>query len=1090
MTNSQQLFEALSGAFSPDASIRVPAQESLEGMKDQAGYATSLFELCMSTEIQEHMRQLCAVEFKNRIRKRWLNKVPRHLQGAVMIDNTERAFIRQHLIDAVVACQNDKVRTQLLVAFKTILIEDFPEIWPEAANQVIEKVQNLNPDNIVGVLQALRQLMKSYDIVKPTKKARDPLFHIVDVTFPILLPIFQQACKDESETAASVRKVMCQIVHHGTMYVVPPKLRDAKAKKFAPWIQCLLETMSVGVPENVSDKKNPHWSCKKWALHGFNRILHRFSEPKQDFKNKAQRQFAFAVQKQFFPLLIEKLLGVLNALAQGVHLPDKLLTLILSVLSDSVIPYDSAYKLLQSYVKDLLNGLVFPLIIPNEEMLLLFEQDPRSYLRMEFEADGDEDLVYTSRFAALHFYRTVFTSRPENMPDAMAALVLHMQNYTQGKAEYTVKCAALHVIGACRALLLQRSGPYRNEIENMLVTYLFPEFKSEHPVLRARAAHTFGYFAQTPFDPNRTTVVDGVQALLQLMQDPTLPVRVQSAVTLGAFVDEEKVLPLMEPLVGELLQAFIEMMEHIESDELVSSLQRLCMAHETVIQPHALTVCQYLVQKFSEYAALGEGNDENEDGDDLAMLAAYQVLAAVRTIILACQDVKNTEFWTQLTDLIVPLHSHMLEGSIESFVTPITNVFVVLTYAPEQLTPNMWQIFDPIVQCFANIDDPEMISTFLAPLDNLIEKDTIRFVEGDRVEKVLAMCDSVFKSDTEDDETIVTASRLMESVVLNCGASQLKLSRTVEQPKGAIDAFIPKILESLLWRLQKDQNSKASVVAALYCTIFECFIYGTRITLPVLETMNATEALLRSLLEFGVESIGRLHDKKMIAMGLICLLYTVPLSELPESVKKYLAPLMAMIIRILDARQQQIVELIEQEEEEEKRENEILNAAREQFPDLSEAELRELVQDTVMNQNFNEDSDFDDDDDDNDDIVENDDDDEAAAGINDDFMDKFGNIEELVHHMAEQNGGDWDNDDGHFGSMVDNDDEELAYNCPLDHINELEFLLTRVQEGSELDADVPALLASLVDADREALMTLKEQAEHSARDRALNPNED
>ena len=105
----------MSGAFSPDASIRVPAQESLEGMKDQAGYATSLFELCMSTEIQEHMRQLCAVEFKNRIRKRWLNKVPRHLQGAVMIDNTERAFIRQHLIDAVVACQNDKVRSKAIV---------------------------------------------------------------------------------------------------------------------------------------------------------------------------------------------------------------------------------------------------------------------------------------------------------------------------------------------------------------------------------------------------------------------------------------------------------------------------------------------------------------------------------------------------------------------------------------------------------------------------------------------------------------------------------------------------------------------------------------------------------------------------------------------------------------------------------------------------------------------------------------------------------------------------------------------------------------------------------------------------------------
>jgi hypothetical protein len=78
-------------------------------MKDKPGYVTSLFELSMSSELAPHMRQLCAVEFKNGVRKRWLNKVSKFQQETVLIGEEERVFVKAHLVDAIVACLDDKV---------------------------------------------------------------------------------------------------------------------------------------------------------------------------------------------------------------------------------------------------------------------------------------------------------------------------------------------------------------------------------------------------------------------------------------------------------------------------------------------------------------------------------------------------------------------------------------------------------------------------------------------------------------------------------------------------------------------------------------------------------------------------------------------------------------------------------------------------------------------------------------------------------------------------------------------------------------------------------------------------------------------
>lgn len=57
---TERLFTALQGAFSPDPAVRLPAAEALQTMKQQQGYATSLFQVATTSGVDQTMRVLCA----------------------------------------------------------------------------------------------------------------------------------------------------------------------------------------------------------------------------------------------------------------------------------------------------------------------------------------------------------------------------------------------------------------------------------------------------------------------------------------------------------------------------------------------------------------------------------------------------------------------------------------------------------------------------------------------------------------------------------------------------------------------------------------------------------------------------------------------------------------------------------------------------------------------------------------------------------------------------------------------------------------------------------------------------------------------
>jgi hypothetical protein len=65
------------------------------------------------------------------------------------------------------------------------------------------------------------------------------------------------------------------------------------------------------------------------------------------------------------------------------------------------------------------------------------------------------------------------------------AMIFCMQVLQNGQLEARQKDGILHIVGAVAPVLLKKSV-YKDQVEAMLITYVFPEFQSQHGFLRAR----------------------------------------------------------------------------------------------------------------------------------------------------------------------------------------------------------------------------------------------------------------------------------------------------------------------------------------------------------------------------------------------------------------------------------------------------------------------------------------------------------------------------------------------------------------------------------------------------------------------------
>ncbi|KAM1049950.1 hypothetical protein TB2_031283 [Malus domestica] len=884
----------LQAALSTNPDERKAAEQSLNQFQYTPQHLVRMLQIIVDSNCDMAVRQVGSIHFKNFIAKNWSPLDPDVQQK---ISQSDKDVVRDHILVFVTQVP-PLLRVQLGECLKTIIHADYPEQWPRLLDWV---KHNLQDQQVYGALFVLRILSRKYEF--KSDEERTPVYRIVEETFPALLNIFNRLVQipNPSLEVADLIKLICKIFWSSIYLEIPKQLFDANV--FNAWMMLFLNILERPVPSEgqPSDpdlrKAWGWWKVKKWTVHILNRLYTRFGDLKiQQPENKA---FAQMFQKNYAGKILECHLNLLNVIRTGGYLPDRVINLVLQYLSNS-ISKNSMYNLMQPRLNVLLFEIVFPLMCFNDNDLRLWDEDPHEYVRKGYDIIED---LYSPRTASMDFVSELVRKRgKENLHKFIQFIVEVFKRYDEAPVEYKPyrqKDGALLAIGSLCDKLKQ-TEPYKSELERMLVQHVFPEFSSPVGHLRAKAAWVAGQYAHINFSDSNN-FRKALHSVVSGMRDPELPVRVDSVFALRSFVEACSDLNEIRPILPQLLDEFFKLMNEVENEDLVFTLETIVDKFGEEMAPYALGLCQNLAAAFWRCMNTAEADD---DVDNPGALAAVGCLRAISTILESVSRLPH--LFVQVEPTLLPIMRRMLTTDGQEVFEEVLEIVSYMTFFSPTISLDMWSLWPLMMEALAEwaID---FFPNILVPLDNYISRGTAQFLtckEPDYQQSLWNMIAAIMADKNMEDGDIEPAPKLIQVVFQNC--------------RGQVDQWVEPYLRITVERLRRSE--KPYLKCLLIEVIADALYYNAALALSILQNLGvATEIfnlwfqMLQQVKKSGVRAnFKREHDKKVCCLGLTSLM-TLPAEQLPGEA---LGRVFRAALDLLVAYKEQVAEAAKEEEPE------------------------------------------------------------------------------------------------------------------------------------------------------------------------------
>ncbi|XP_020408170.1 importin beta-like SAD2 isoform X2 [Zea mays] len=840
----------LRAALSHVPEERKAAEESLNQFQYTPQHLVRLLQIIVDGSCDMAVRQVASIHFKNFIAKNWSPNDP---DESPKVLESDKAMVRENILGFIVQVP-PLLRAQLGESIKTIVHSDYPEQWPSLLHWVSHNLDLQN--QIFGALYVLRVLARKYEF--KSEDERIPLFHIVEETFPRLLSIFSKLVQivNPPIEVADLIKLICKIFWSSIYLEIPKQLFDPNV--FNAWMVLFINLLERPVPVEGQPidpeirKSWAWWKVKKWTIHILNRLYTRFGDLK--LQKPESKAFAQMFQKTYSGKILACHMQLLNAIRGGDYLPDRVINLVLQYLTNSVTK-NSMYQMMQPQIDILLFEIIFPLMCFNDNDQKLWDEDPHEYVRKGYDIIED---LYSPRTAAMDFVSELVRKRGKNNLQKFIHFIVDIfRRYDEASADlkpYRQKDGALLSIGTLCDKLKQ-TDPYKSELETMLVRHVFPEFSSRVGHLRAKAAWVAGQYAHINFsDPNNFR--QAMHCIVSGMHDPDLPVRVDSVFALRSFVEACKDLNEIRPILPQLLDEFFKLMNEVENEDLVFTLETIVDKFGEEMAPYALGLCQNLAAAFWRCMASSEADDE---ADDSGALAAVGCLRAISTILESISSLPH--LFTQIEPTLLPIMRRMLTSDGQDI---------------------------------------------LVPLDNYISRGTDHFLackDPDYQQSLWKALQSIMMDENMEDSDIEPAPKLIEVVFQNC--------------KGNVDHWVEHYLRITIERLRRAH--KPYLKCLLVQVIANALYYNPALTLEILNKLGVAAdifnhwfAMLRQVKKSGARvNFKREHDKKVCCLGLTSLI-ALPAAKIPADA---LDRIFKATLELLVAYKDQVAEAKKQNEE-------------------------------------------------------------------------------------------------------------------------------------------------------------------------------
>ncbi|KAF9161693.1 hypothetical protein DFQ26_004323 [Actinomortierella ambigua] len=869
----QQLYQLFQATFQPDTTVRIQAELQLKQLEGTQGTLLGAMQIVGSEESEIHVRQAASIYFKNAIRRHWfeVESTPTHLR----ISDADRETIKSNILQ-MMASTPPQVRTQLVTVLGVILANDFPAKYPGYLSQVQTLLQSQDIKIVYTGLLALKELTRVY---KFKIEEREPVDEIVANFFPAIQQIGSTLINQDSIEAAEMLKNIFKCYHHTIQIDLSERQRDSAS--LIPWGTLFIQAVekkipTEGMPTDLEElEKHPWWKAKRWAYQCLNRLYTRYGNPPALTSGSKFKEFAKGFVQNFAPNILSAYLKQVELwVAKQAWLSPRILCLIGNFLEESVKD-KNIWSIVKPHADTLIAHFVFPQLCFTAEDEALWVDDPVEYVHSRIDMIED----FTNPTAAAVSFLTVMARYRQNaFMQALGLCNSILTKYNESPAEAKdprQKDGALVMIGSLAPLILRKKS-LSKMMEPFFVAHVFPEFKSQHPYLRARSCEMMNHFSDLDFEDNNNIAI-AFTSLMESLRDPELPVKVTAALALRPMIRHEAVREAMKPHLQFIMHELLAMTNQIDIDTLSEVMDEFVEVFADDLAPFAVQLCEQLRDTFLRIVEdLGNrGTDGQDDVSDSAIdeasdktMAAMGVLKTMGTLILSLES--TPEVLHQLELALLPVITFTFQNAIVDLFDGVFEIIDSCTFSGKTISPNMWGVFELIYKTFKE-SALDFMEEMLPSLDNFVSygKDVVS-TNANLQHMIYDIIETVMKSDRLGENDRVSACKLAESFLLNC--------------RGHVDKYVSPIL-SLVFEYLGPEKGIQTIEFKVQATevVMNSLYYNAAETLRILEANGWTQRFLNVWFS-NLERFSRVHDKKLSIFAL-CSVLAVPVEQLPPALQ-------------------------------------------------------------------------------------------------------------------------------------------------------------------------------------------------------------
>ncbi|PYI21977.1 ARM repeat-containing protein [Aspergillus violaceofuscus CBS 115571] len=868
------LRDRIQSTLDANADIRRQAELDLKYAETQPGFINALLDILQGE--QNNAVQLSAgVYLKNRITRGW--SVVEESPLRAPIPEEEKPSFRERLIPAL-ASTPPNVRAQLVPLLQKILQHDFPEQWPGFLEITLQLLGTNDANSVYAGLQCLLAICRVYRFKAGEK--REEFDKIVEHTFPQLLNIGSKLVDEESLEAAEMLRIVVKSYKHAIYFELSPSLQTQQAT--VDWCTLFLRIIAKQPPANAMMESkeerelNHWWKCKKWSYANLNRLFIRYGNPTTMTKSSTPdyTQYAKNFIANFAPEILKGYLQEIDKwVSKGQWLSNPALAYTLVFLEECVKP-KAMWDHLKPHMDNLVAHFIFPILCQSDEDIELFQEDPSEYLHRKlnyYEEVSAPDVAATNFLVALTKNRKKQTFA---ILTFVNGVVSKYESAPEDQKSPREKEGALRMIGSLASVILGKKSPIAGEVEYFFVRHVFPEFRSPHGFLRARACDTLEKFEQLDFqDPNNLMII--YRNILESMTDPELPVRVEAALALQPLIRHDIIRTSMQQNIPQIMQQLLKLANEVDVDALANVMEDFVEVFSAELTPFAVALSEQLRDTYMRIVGeLLERNatkgDEDAYGDflDDKSITALGVLQTIGTLILTLES--TPDVLLHLETILMPVISITLENKLYDLYNEVFEIIDSCTFASKSISPTMWQAFELIHKTF-KAGAELYLEDMLPALDNYIAYGSQMLVQNPAyLAAVVGMVQDIFHDEKVGGVDRICGCKLAETLMLNL--------------RGYIDQYIPVFIELAMRVIDAGEARTKSYRIHLMEMVINAIYYNPVLSLQVLEANGWTNKFFSTWFS-NIDNFRRVHDKKL-SIAAISSLLTLKAGDVPTSVQQ------------------------------------------------------------------------------------------------------------------------------------------------------------------------------------------------------------